>query len=64
MALVRIIDVLVQYVKILGGRQQVPVIVRIAAWLGAIVLAVAGIGAAVTGLVLLYQYLETLPPTQ
>ena len=33
MALVWIIDVVVQYVKILGGRQKVPAVVRIAAWL-------------------------------
>ncbi|MET9326167.1 hypothetical protein [Tsukamurella sp. NPDC003166] len=64
MALVWIIDVVVQYVKILGGRQPVPAVVRLAAWLFLISLVIAGIALVATGLVLLDDYLATLPPTR
>lgn len=64
MALVWIIDVVVQYVKILGGRQQVPAVVRLAAWLFLIAAMIAGIALVAAGLVLLDDYLATLPPTR
>ncbi|AUN42661.1 Uncharacterised protein (plasmid) [Tsukamurella tyrosinosolvens] len=64
MALVWIIDVVVQYVKILGGRQRVPAVVRIAAWLLLLAAAVAGVVLVGAGLVLLDDYLATLPPTR
>lgn len=64
MALVWIIDVVVQYVKILGGRQRVPAVVRIAAWLPLVAAVLAGVGLVVAGLIRLDQYLATIPPTR
>lgn len=64
MALVWIIDLVVQYVKILGGRQRVPAVVRLAAWLLLLAAAVAGAAVIAFGLVRLDQYLATLPPTR
>ncbi len=64
MALVWIIDVVVQYVKILGGRQRVPAVVRIAAWLLLVAAVLAGVGLVVAGLIRLDQYLATIPPTR
>ena len=64
MALVWIIDVVVQYVKILGGRQQVPAVVRIAAWLLLVAVVLAAAALAVVGLVRLNDPLATLPPTR
>ncbi|CAM3512910.1 hypothetical protein ACXYTP_22290 [Tsukamurella ocularis] len=64
MALVWIIDLVVQYVKILGGRQRVPSVVRIAAWLLLIGAVVAGAGLVAFGLVRLNDHLGTLPPTR
>ncbi|MCA0155438.1 hypothetical protein LB823_04430 [Tsukamurella sp. M9C] len=64
MALVWIIDVVVQYVKILGGRQQVPAVVRIAAWLLLVAVVLAAAALAVVGLVRLNDHLATLPPTR
>ena len=64
MALVWIIDLVVQYVKILGGRQRVPAVVRLAAWLLLLAAAVAGAALLALGLVRLDQYLSTLPPTR
>ncbi|WP_223120331.1 MULTISPECIES: hypothetical protein [Tsukamurella] len=64
MALVWIIDVVVQYVKILGGRQRVPVVVRLAAWLLLLAAVVAGAALVAFGLVRLNDYLASLPPTR
>lgn len=64
MALVWIIDVVVQYAKILGGRQRVPAVVRVAAWLLLAAVVVMGVGLVVLGLVRLDQYLATIPPTR
>ncbi|WP_231707185.1 hypothetical protein [Tsukamurella sputi] len=64
MALVWIIDLVVQYVKILGGRQRVPAVVRLAAWLLLLAAAVAGAAVIAFGLVRLDQYLAPLPPTR
>jgi hypothetical protein len=64
MALVWIIDLVVQYVKILGGRQRVPAVVRLAAWLLLLAAVVAGAALVGFGLVRLDQYLATIPPTR
>lgn len=64
MALVWIIDVVVQYVKILGGRQRVPAVVRLAAWLLLVATLFAGVALVVFGLVRLDQYLASIPPTR
>ncbi|MCS3779231.1 hypothetical protein [Tsukamurella ocularis] len=64
MALVRIIDVVVQYVKILGGRQKAPAVVRFAAWLLLLAAVLAAVAVVVVGLIRLNDYLATLPPTR
>lgn len=61
MALVWIIDLVVQYVKILGGRQKVPAVVRIAAWLLLVAAVITLVGLVVLGLIRLDQYLATIP---
>ncbi|GAB3135659.1 hypothetical protein GCM10027289_29740 [Tsukamurella serpentis] len=62
MALVWIIDLVVQYVKILVGRQTVPAAVRVVAWLALIGMVIAAITAVVLGLRLLYDQLATIEP--
>ncbi|BDD84805.1 hypothetical protein TPB0596_45680 [Tsukamurella pulmonis] len=64
MALVWIIDLVVQYVKILGGRQRVPAVVRLAAWLVLLAAVVAGAALVAVGLIRLDQHLSTIPPTR
>lgn len=64
MALVWIIDLVVQYVKILGGRQKVPAVVRIAAWLLLLAAVLAAAALVVVGLILLNDYLATIPPNR
>ncbi|CAM3288038.1 hypothetical protein [Tsukamurella hominis] len=64
MALVWIIDLVVQYVKILGGRQKVPAVVRIAAWLLLVAAVITLVGLVVLGLIRLDQYLATIPPNR
>ncbi|BDH59788.1 hypothetical protein MTP03_47270 [Tsukamurella sp. PLM1] len=63
MALVWAIDLVVQFVKILGGRHRVAAVVRLAAWLALIALVAAGVVLLLWGIKALYDYLATLPPT-
>lgn len=58
MALVRLIDILVIVVKILGGRTSVNPILRFGLWLALLCVLAAGLAAVGAGLVLLQQYLS------
>lgn len=60
MILVRLIDVLVEFIKVLGGRTRVNPVLRVGMWLTLLCVLTVGL-AAVAGLsVLLYQWLESL----
>ncbi len=63
MAVVRVIDLLVMFVKLLGGRLNAPGAFRFAAWVAFLAMIAAGIALAAVGLILLYRWLETIPPT-
>ncbi len=63
MAVVRVIDVVVMFVKLLGGRLDVPGVFRFAAWIAFLAMIAAGIAVIAIGVILLYRWLETIPPT-
>ncbi|MEV6277732.1 hypothetical protein [Nocardia sp. NPDC051832] len=58
MLLVRLIDILVIVIKILGGRMKVNPVLRLGLWLTVLSVAAAGIATLGFGLVLLQQELS------
>ncbi|WP_194816018.1 hypothetical protein [Nocardia sp. XZ_19_385] len=58
MLLVRLIDILVIVIKILGGRMKVNPVLRLGLWLAVLSMAAAGLAAVGFGLVLLEQELS------